>query len=296
MCCGSGCASAEHQQKLPSSHFIQEELTHSLSQGISARCARCTLLEDGTINKALVCNACEESKHITEYSAIVCKQYLQGQKRGTGYRCNACQFPKCALCSNRPDKAISPNHLEPDGSWYCREHRYPPCCKCRVAPRPPGLCKSKHKFKAWTCPSCVQSQDENQPAAKAAESATSHGTVPPHVQETQSNTPPAPRKIKQYHESGTRICKVVQCHQDKPPDKYQLLPNTHRSSVCLDCEYPFCANNCGTQRSMKQGPMYQGKSRTNLQREDWYHTTLITNNLYIDESLQKSIKIDKSRG
>ena len=262
-CCGQGCASPDYQQMWPSNCFIKEDLVHSLFEGVSARCARCKVIEEGAVDKHVVCNGCHKSKHITEYSAIVCKHFLQKQDKTTGYRCNECQFPKCALCDNRPDKAISPNHLEKDGKWYCRKCRYPPCSKCRVTERPPGFQKTKLKFKEWVCADCT--------------SKASQGATPPPVNASGDLQTQNCDDAEQNEEVGRG---TEQQRTSKNSQEYKVCPVCERSppliefrdrkaTVCLSCQYPFCAANCGAQRPRHEKPMYFKVARANIKEEKW---------------------------
>ena len=255
VCCGTGCASADYQQKWPRSHFIKEDLIHAQLQGVSARCARCQIMEDKNTQRNITCKGCEQSKHITMYSAVVCKQFLQGVNGGRGFRCNECQFPKCALCDNRPEKAISPNHLEPDGKWYCRKHRYPPCSICRVAERPLGYQKSKVKFKEWICSTCTTKDHETPAGTEPVASLTTN------VADSQQS-----QNVRNKNSRASMKCQLPFCGKSHPDVNFK----DRRAQACNSCEYPRCKN-CGSQRPMTDQPLYAGLHRTKLtERIEWY--------------------------
>ena len=136
---------------MPEDHFLQEHLIHDDLQGRSSKCARCVVMEQKDASLVYDCNKCGQTKHLTEYSAIACKQHLLGERRAHLYKCYECQFPRCKHCEQRPEKPVSPNHLTADGSWLCQMHRYPPCSVCKK-PKP---ATAKHRFARWTCSDCT---------------------------------------------------------------------------------------------------------------------------------------------
>ena len=101
------------------------------------------------------CDGCTELKPLSEFTAVVCRQFLQGERR-CKKKCFECHFPECAIagCTKRPSVAVGHNHVEADGKWYCHSHRYPPCSVCRITPRPLSAISGKIKFKAWVCGGC----------------------------------------------------------------------------------------------------------------------------------------------
>ena len=153
-CAGAGCSTEDQQLAWPQSHFMPEDLRHATWRVMNAQCAKCIVASSAEDSDTFKCNACDRVKHIQEYSTIYCRQFLQGERRAHIWRCMECQFPKCKLCDDRPDSPVMFNHVEADGSWYCLLHRYPPCCVCRVTPRPESAMVSKMKFKDWTCDAC----------------------------------------------------------------------------------------------------------------------------------------------
>ena len=114
------------------------------------------------------CNNCGIEKHMTEYSAIFCKQYLREEYRELNYRCMECQFPKCDRCDARPEKPVSANHLDAKGRWLCPYHRYPPCSGCG-APKPLSMQGGNNKFSQWTCENCKKGSKENKCLVHPAE-------------------------------------------------------------------------------------------------------------------------------
>ena len=161
--------------KWPENHFIPAELRHAELRGIHANCARCQVMATAVANDMFKCNGCQVVKHILAYSAICCRQFIQGDRRAHIWRCTDCQFPKCKLCDARPEMPVSHNHVEADGSWYCLMHRYPPCHVCRVTPRPAWAMHSKLKFSDWTCSKC---KGENSTCADGRSSKPAPGMQP----------------------------------------------------------------------------------------------------------------------
>ena len=186
----------------------------------------------------------------------MCKQLLLGLKQGRGYRCNDCQYPKCALCDNRPEKAVSPNHLEADGSWYCRKHRYPPCSICRVAERPIGYQKSKLKFKEWICSGC-ETTDKKHPQRAGEEE----------FQPNSGETTGPSHKVSDKNSQASMVCQLPFCGKSPPEVSFK----DRKAQGCNSCEYPVCAN-CGSQRPMDAKPLYAGLQRRKQQEPlKWYH-------------------------
>ena len=105
------------------------------------------------------CDGCKERRPLKDFTAVVCKQYLQGERRAAK-KCFECHYPRCAIdgCQERPRVAVSHNHVEKDGKWYCHSHRYPPCSVCRKTPRPASAISGKIKFKDWICDGCQASE------------------------------------------------------------------------------------------------------------------------------------------
>ena len=159
-CAGESCSSEDAQQTWPESHFLPADLTHAEWRGVNAKCARCQVRDTADPTDLFKCNGCGEVKHLLAYSAICCRQFLQGERRAHMWRCMDCQFPKCKLCDARPEMAVSANHMESDGSWYCMLHRYPPCRVCRITPRSEGAIKSQIKFRDWVCATCQLDRQE----------------------------------------------------------------------------------------------------------------------------------------
>ena len=116
-----------------------------------------------SLQRRLLCNLCGETKPLKDYSAIVCKQFLQEDEGWCtdSYRCYECQYPRCTLCAGegietRPQAPVSHNHVEADGKWYCHAHKYPPCRVCRTTPRSEGAARARVKFEEWVGAVCKE--------------------------------------------------------------------------------------------------------------------------------------------
>ena len=154
-CCGAACSGAQHQEH-SELDFLEGDLVEALRRGVTARCARCMVIEDHSFDDiSFECVACHVDKPLKEFSAVLCKQHLKGEHRNKK-KCLQCQYPVCAIvdCNERPSVPVGHNHVEQDGKWYCHGHRYPPCCVCRRVPRPLSSISGKIKFKDWVCPGC----------------------------------------------------------------------------------------------------------------------------------------------
>ena len=174
------------------------------------------------------CNACHVVKHILEYSTIYCRQFLQGERRAHIWRCVECQFPKCQMCDARPDSPVMFNHVEPDGSWYCLLHRYPPCCVCRVVARPESAMTSKMKFKDWTCDTCKHSQkDLTKPSMSTT--AGEPSVQPP---KSRSVTKSDSAKPRNHHEC--QECFTWKPHTQFPKKDSRSLRRDQRCEACAD--------------------------------------------------------------
>jgi hypothetical protein len=210
-CCGLGCSSEESQARLPALHFITKDLIEAQLQNRSAKCGRCLVLEDASNQVTFQCTGCEVMKRLTDFSVVACKQFLLGDRRSHLYRCTACQYPKCGLCDTRPDLPISPNHLEADGKWYCRFHRYPPCSVCRITARPPGFFNYRFKFKDWVCRTCQEPDGQNPTSTSRQNLGIAETTAPsPDQQETFYKCTNCTKRVtsadlypKQHHDSDT---------------------------------------------------------------------------------------------
>ena len=150
-CCGTGCSCEEGQVLHTELDFLEADLVEAVARKVSARCARCTVAEDKTLQEIrFECHGCKEEKQLKYFSAVVCKQYLLNERRQKK-RCYECQYPQCAMvgCTARPQVPVGHNHVEADGKWFCHPHRYPPCCVCRREPRPLSAISGKIKFKDY---------------------------------------------------------------------------------------------------------------------------------------------------
>jgi hypothetical protein len=110
-CCGAGCSSDTQQKEWDDLHFLGAHLTYAEEYKKHAKCCRCIVAEDTSICKTVKCDGCGVRKHIKEYSGIVCKQFMLGQRRE--WKCYECQFPECCVpgCTERPPVAILHNHV-----------------------------------------------------------------------------------------------------------------------------------------------------------------------------------------
>ena len=169
-----------------------------------------------------------------EYSAICCRQFLQGERRAHVWKCVECQFPKCKLCDARPEMPVSHNHVEADGSWYCLMHRYPPCHICRVTARPVGAMLSKMKFTDWTCPECKD--DISTCAAGRGSKPASSAQAPTSVQSASKITTQS-----QDSKAATSQCEATKAAAKDNREKTQSLSNTvlenrkNKTSTCNEC-------------------------------------------------------------
>ena len=150
-CCGVGCSSETQQKELIGNNFLEEHLTHAQENQRHAKCARCLVLDDNTISMKVKCNGCGVSKHLKEYSAIQCKEFLNGDRTFHKWQCYECWYPECSVpgCTERPLVAVAHNHVEADGSWYCHSHQYPPCSVALHLAQPApsvGKSNSRHGF------------------------------------------------------------------------------------------------------------------------------------------------------
>ena len=173
VCCGAECSAGKDPLRWSELHFQEPELVDAVARRRTPKCARCQVSANRTLDDiGFACDGCGERKQLKDFTAVVCKQYLLGERRAAK-KCFECHFPECAIdgCRERPKVAVSHNHVEKDGKWYCHSHRYPPCCVCKTAIRPASSISSKVKFKEWICSDCKQKQagQEDTSAAKEKE-------------------------------------------------------------------------------------------------------------------------------
>jgi len=177
-------------------------------------------------------------KHILDYSAICCRQFMQCDRRAHIWRCSECQFPKCKLCDARPEVPVSPNHVSEDGSWYCLTHRYPPCHVCRLTPRPPSGMHSKMRFRDWTCGTCkanlMRCKDWTCATCKANEMLS-----PPPVARGDGRRKPRTCDGCGSERALTEFSKEKKAAYDR-----------HKKTICKLCEKPPCAV-CGHRAKSK---------------------------------------------
>ena len=158
-CSGIGCSGTD-QQSWSELHFLDADRVDAEQKRETAKCARCRVRENPEeAKKDFPCEACDKWKRLTEFSAIVCKQVLLGERR-SHKRCYECQYPECCIpgCAERPEVAVSANHVDKNTDtdkpeWICHSHRYPPCSVC-LTPRPTSAISGKIKFAEWTCKEC----------------------------------------------------------------------------------------------------------------------------------------------
>ena len=197
------------------------------------------------------------TKHLSAYSAVCCQQFLLKERRAQTYRCMDCQFPTCAQCDLKPDKPVSPNHLDTNGKWHCHKHRYPPCNVCRITPRPEKFLHRKSKYKEWVCSTC---QDQ-----------TGAPKMKPRRQSSTVEQTPNTSTAQQQPVSANA---PVQTQQDRGTCINPLCNNKHggdarRDGICDTCSFPAC-NNCGRRRKKDEGPLYKGMKKSTVIFAPWY--------------------------
>ena len=144
------------QKEVPEYHFVEHMLVEwrAAELLISAKCTRCVVQGMDTTAE-LLCQTCEQTKHVSSFSPVALKQWLVGLRRAYLWTCYDCQCLACCLCAaeNRPLHAIKHNALI-DGRYDCLDHRYPLCEGCG-AQRP--YTSTKNMFKSWKCSECLGS-------------------------------------------------------------------------------------------------------------------------------------------
>ena len=145
---------------------------HVLARNASTRCACRRIMEDPTIVDVFESQTCHTTKHLTQFSAVFCKQFLQKERRDRNFRCLECQFPKCGKCNATLDKPVFGNHLDANGQWYCHTHRYPPCSVCRITQRSGAKLNHRFRFQEWVCSGCQKDPGTATSSPKPAPSAT----------------------------------------------------------------------------------------------------------------------------
>ena len=197
------------------------------------------------------------TKHLSAYSAVCCQQFLLKERRAQTYRCMDCQDPTCAQCDRKPEKPVSPNHLDSKGKWHCNKHRYPPCSVCRITPRPEKLLTQTSRYKEWVCNTC---QDKTNTAEK----------IPRKLSSTVEQTP----KLSASQQQSASASVPVGTQQDRSMCINPLCENKHggdarRDGICESCNFPNCAN-CGRKRGKEEGPLYKGKKKSAVTFAPWY--------------------------
>ena len=257
-CCGQFCSQTEQQLTWSELHFLPEDLVHAEARQETARCARCKVREDSQLSSLeFECDKCHKHMELGNFSAIVCRQVLQGERRSKK-RCYECQYPQCCVvgCTSRPDVAISPNHVDLNGKWYCHDHRYPPCRVCRK-PRPASQIGGKIRFKQWICGTCTEAGTERE-ELRMVESFLDSAREPPKTDATVPEQPCGPPSAKAAH----RQCPLCKGRQ---PDVHFR----HMAIICYSCEFPKCAA-CSRQRKEAEGPLHKQKHKEALVLEPWY--------------------------
>ncbi len=227
-CATDGCSSDKEE------HFLETEIVDAAGQSLfrkcedaaskkgAPKCAQCMVREDPVAAKLQFrCEHCKESKALTDFSAVICKQHLRGERR-PHKRCHECQYPQCCVpgCSTRPAMAILSNHVDEQGQWICLSHRYPPCCICRSTPRPLSAMRTRWQFRDWTCEGCQASS--KRPGADMRTCATTR--------------------------------KRRGCGQQKPLADFRVDDHGHHSKTCSHCEFPACVR-CRRRRQLDEGPV-----------------------------------------
>ncbi len=154
-CSGKGCSGSNGQHRWSEHSFTEAHFVDAMYSKKPLRCARCEVREDSIASLLeFRCTACQSTKRLCEFSANVCKQHMQEERRPQK-KCYDCQFPECVVpgCTARPAVPVLPHHLDDEGKWICRSHRFPPCSVCKITTRPPSV-NSDKKFRDWTCEHC----------------------------------------------------------------------------------------------------------------------------------------------
>ena len=268
-CCGVGCSSETQQKEWIDNNFLEEHLTHAEENQRHAKCARCLVLEDNTISMKVKCNGCGVSKHLKEYSAIQCKEFLNGDRTFHKWQCYECWYPECSVpgCTERPLVAVAHNHVEADGSWYCHSHRYPPCSVCRMTPRPASAISGKIKFKAWICKTCNEPTNNGaMPGAPPAQPMSGADKEDGICMQSAGALQAQPSTIATdltdvLRDDGRRNCELKPCtHCGKKcrADQLAAFPSgafEDRGQVrCKICAFPTCKS-CGHERQSNEGAL-----------------------------------------
>ena len=127
------------------------------------------------------------------------------------------------------------NHVEADGSWYCLLHRYPPCCVCRVTPRPESAMASKMKFKDGPCDPCKHLQKEGRTKETTSDAGRSVHTL--ESEAPSSSLAQGSGTSRQRGEHPCKECQRKRRTKDFRLDAWGKIPNTER---CKECEFPDC--------------------------------------------------------
>ena len=90
------CKACKEQRR--SNHFLESDLVVVASESLSELAlmrARCKLSADEDMKQTvLTCSDCNIEKQIIGFGAIVCKQFLRGERRMHVWRCYSCQYPQ----------------------------------------------------------------------------------------------------------------------------------------------------------------------------------------------------------
>ena len=119
-CKGPGCSTDMAQSRWSELHFVEDDLLSALINKETPVCARCAVLNDPVEStKIFQCEKCQKKLPLGEFSAVVCKQHLKGERR-QHKRCFECQYPQCSVpgCSQRPEVAIAANHVRGPTIFY----------------------------------------------------------------------------------------------------------------------------------------------------------------------------------
>ena len=81
-CCGPECTKEEEPWKWSEIHFLPQELVSAVHNSRTPQCARREVSSNALIrDTAFTCEGCGELKPLREFPAVVCKQWLQGERR-----------------------------------------------------------------------------------------------------------------------------------------------------------------------------------------------------------------------
>ena len=179
------CNGASCGRDLPVYHFVERLLLNWRDKGTVAQeaiCARC-YVKTWTGNARRLdyaCTVCKVTKHISEFTCVAIRHWLQQDRHMNVAVCYNCHFPPCAMpgCGQRPAHAVVWNswvsktdfaraslkstetvdaiYGDTQKQWFCASCKYPPCDQqtdsACVRVREPDR---KHRFRTWACKKCA---------------------------------------------------------------------------------------------------------------------------------------------